>query len=449
MKKVIFTSLLAMLVTGLAFAQTSNMQSIERKLPAQLANLFKKTQRTPAKRSVPSTLRTEPLRLDSAIRFIDYDLLPKDSTPVTRTLYQYPSATVTVEYEEQHDGGQWQRLSRFTETRDQLGRVIELSGDDYDADANKYTLNSKLRLYPRGNSVELLDSVVIYTWNPDLKLLERNLLQKNLYNEQNRLVKVLTEIQIVGFNVNTLENYTYNAAGENTLIEEFKVFNGILSPSSKTAMSYANGKLKELTLSLYWQGNFVPSDRETFTYFAGGYRQELFLWDESKAAWFKTQNLEYRSDAWDRITSLEKQSKGFDGNPDSRQLEKYKYAANGDGVNAEDMKLEELYLWDIAQAKFILNDRKHYYYRGISTDVPDVQIDAKSLRIYPNPSAEKVYLSLEQDAQVRVYNAMGQLMLSQPVLSGQALELYTLPKGVYYLLAKEKQTLYSGKVIKL
>lgn len=449
MKKVIFTSLFGFLILGISFAQSSSIQNATRNWPPHLAKLLQKAQGTVARNAQTPTLRNAALRLDSTLRFIGYDLAAQDSIPVLRTTYQYPKPNVEQTYEDQFAEGAWRRLSRFSETHDQLGRVVDLTGEDYDADRHKYTLTSKLLLYPRGNSLALLDSIVVYAWNPELAQLEKSLLQKNLYNEQNRLVRILTEIQVLGFNVNTLENYSYNAAGENTLIEEFKVFNGILAPSYRTAMNYSNGKLKELTLSLYWQGNFVNSDREVFTYFTGGYRQELFLWDESTAAWIKTQNVEYRSDNWGRTTSVERHSKGFDGEPDSRQQEKYKYITDGNGVNAEDLALEELLLWDVNQGKFVLHDRKHYYYKGISTDVPELEVDAKTLRVYPNPSAEKVYLSLEQDAQVWVYNVVGQLMLSQQVLSGQALELYTLPKGVYYLLAREKQRLYSGKMIKL
>lgn len=449
MKKLFFTSLFTVLTLGVSFAQNSSIQSTTRNWPPHLLSLLRKTKGILAKNTEMPTLRNTALRLDSTLRFIGYDLAVQDSTAVLRTIYQYPKSNVTQHYEDQLAEGQWIRLSRFTETRDQSGRVVELSGEDYDANANTYTLASKLLLYPRGNSPELLDSVVIYAWNPDLEQLEKSLLQKNLYNEQNRLVRILTDIQVLGFNVTTQENYTYNTAGENTLIEDFKVFNGILAPSSRTTMSYTNGKLKELTLSLYWQGSFVPSDREVFTYFTGGYRQELFLWDESKAAWYKTQNVEYRSDNWGRITSQERQSKGFNGEPDSRQQEKYKYITGGNGANAENLALEELYLWDVNQGKFILHDRKHYYYRGISTNVPDLEVDAKTLRVYPNPSTDKVYLSLEQDAQVQVYNTAGQVMFSQQVLSRQALDIHMLPKGVYYFLAQQEQNLYSGKMIKL
>lgn len=447
MKKLFFTSMLAFLMASISFAQIANIQRIERDLPAHVAQVLKRAQQVLTPKTQAPTLRIEALRLDSSIRFIAYDLESKDSTPVVRTRNQYPNPNVAVEYQDQLEEGQWQTLSRFTQTRDQLGRVIELSGESYDA--GQYILESKLLLYPRGNSMEMLDSVVIYAWNPDIEQLEKALKQNNVYNEKNQLIRTWSEVVVSGFKVELLENYTYNAAGENTLIEDFKIYFGIMAPSTRTEMKYKDGKLQEHVLSLYVQGKFIPSDRETFTYFTGGHRQEVFIWVDSTASWFKIQNLDYRSDRWGRIVSLEKKFRGFDGEPDTRQLEKYQYITEGEGANATDLAREEVYLWDLAQNKFILNERTHYYYRGISTHVPDLEVDAKTLRVYPNPSTDKVYLSLEQDAQVQVYNTAGQVMFSQQVLSGQALDIHMLPKGVYYFLARQEQNLYSGKMIKL
>lgn len=449
MKKLFFTTLLAFLMVGISFAQIASLQRIERELPAHVVQVLKRAQHRMTSKIQSPVLRTEPFRLDSTVRFIAYDLTTKDSTPVVRTRNHYPSPNVTVEYQDQFDEGQWQILSRFTQTRDQLGRMIELSGESYDADTEQYTVESRLLLYPRGNSMEMLDSVVIHAWNPDIEQLEKALKQNNVYNEKNQLIRIWSEVVVDGFKVQLLENYTYNAAGENTLIEDFKIFFGIMAPSTRTEMSYKDGKLQEHVLSLYVQGKFIPSDRETFAYFTGGYRQEVFVWVDSSTSWYKIQNLDYRSDKWQRIVSLEKKSRGSGGNPDTRHFEKFQYITEGEGANSKDFALEELYLWDLDQNKFILNERKHYYYRGISTDLPELEVDAKTLRVYPNPSTDKVYLSLEQDAQVQVCNAAGQVMLSQQVLNGQALDIHALPKGVYYFLARQEQRLYSGKMIKL
>lgn len=447
MKKLFFTSMLAFLMANISFAQIANSQRIEPDLPAHVAQVLKRAQQVLTPKTQGPTLRTEPLRLDSSIRFIAYDLATKDSTPVVRTRNQYPNPSVTVEYQDQLEEGQWQTLSRFTQTRDQLGRVIELSGESYDA--GQYILESKLLLYPRGNSMEMLDSVVIYAWNPDIEQLEKALKQNNVYNEKNQLIRTWSEVVVSGFKVELLENYTYNAAGENTLIEDFKIYFGIMAPSTRTEMKYKDGKLQEHVLSLYVQGKFIPSDRELFSYYSGGFRQEVFIWDEANANWYKIQNLIHRIDAWNRIVWREKLSRGSEGGPDERQLELYTYLTEGTGANAADLKREELFHWDTAQSKFNLSDRKYYYYRGISTRVPDLEVDAKTLRVYPNPSTDKVYLSMEQDAQVQVYNTAGQVMFSQQVLSGQALDIHMLPKGVYYFLARQEQNLYSGKMIKL
>lgn len=449
MKKLFFTTLLAFLMVGISFAQIASLQRIERELPAHLVQVIKRVQQVLTPKTQASTLRTEPLRLDSTIRFVAYDLTTKDSTPVVRTRNQYPNPKVTIEYQEQFEAGQWKILSRFVQTQDQLGRVIELSGESYDAGTGQYTLESRLLLYPRGNSMEMLDSIVIYAWNPEVEQLEKALKQNNVYNEKNQLIRSWSEVVVDGFKVELLENYTYNAAGENTLIEDFKIYFGIMAPSTRTEMSYKDGKLQEHVLSLYVQGKFIPSDRELYSYYSGGFRQEVFIWDEANAGWYKIQNLIHRIDAWNRIVWREKLFRGSEGAPDERQLELYTYLTEGTGANGADLKREELFFWDNTSSKFNLSERKYYYYRGVSTRAPELEVDAKTLRVYPNPSTDRVYLSLEEDAQVQVYNTAGQIMLSQQVLSGQALDIYTLPKGVYYFLARQEQRLYSGKMIKL
>lgn len=448
MKKAIFTSLLALLVMSLSYAQTFSSQNIKRNLPSQLASLLQKAQGKSPKSPRIATLRTPALKLDSTVRFIGYDLDPQDSVPVIRTIYKYPKPNITTAHTEQHNGNQWYTLGRLSEIRDQLGRINEILIDTFNTDSGKYLLNSRLLFYPHGNSPELLDSIVIYAWNPDLEGLEKNLSQHNFFNAQDKLLKTVTTIQISGLKFSSQETYTYNAAGENTLIEEFNVFEEVLLPAARTEISYIYGKPQEIILSLYQQGNFIPNDRQVFKYVSGGYYQDIFLWDETLSSWEKTQSFIYKTDAWERILWVDKSFKDLDGSPDEKQLELYTYLWPGDDANAEDLLREDFFLWDQTQSKYYLNERNFYYY-GISTNVPELEVNAHNLRVYPNPGTDKVYLSSNQDAQVQVYNTAGQLMLSQQVLNGQALHIAVLPKGVYYFLAREKQNLYSGTLIKL
>ncbi|MBK9492115.1 MAG: T9SS type A sorting domain-containing protein [Haliscomenobacter sp.] len=304
----------------------------------------------------------------------------------------------------------------------------------------KYQPESKLILYRRGNFSTLIDSVAIYIWNEDSNNWEKTLLQTNSYNAQNRLARELSEITVEGLKYQSMVTYTYNEAGKNTLIEEVNLFFGIVSPVSRTAMTYnPEGKLKEVMVSLYLRGEFVLSEREVFAYKPGAYKQDTYLRDETTGVWNKTQSLLYKLDVWNRTASLEKTFMGFDGNPEARELTVYGYVVNGDQPNYQHLTMEQIYQWDKATGAYNLSDRKFYHYRGISTDLPDLEVKAKSLLIFPNPAQDKIQLSLEEDAQVWVYNVLGQQLLSRRLGAGQSLDVMQLSRGVYYVVAQHER----------
>lgn len=449
MNKLFFTVLVTLLTSSLIFAQSLSKTDWYQQLPKQALALLQKVNFGVASASKEPTLRVEPLRLDSTRSFSGYDLPTTDSFPNVRSRFQYPKPNVQVEINALYQQGKWVTTGRFTETRDQLGRVVELAGDSYLEAEKKYEPESKLMLYPRGNFSTLIDSVAIYIWNDGINNWEKTLLQTNSYNAQNRLAREFSEITVEGLKYQSMVTYTYNEAGKNTLIEEVKLFNGIVSPVSRTAMTYnGDGKLSESIVSVYWKGNFVPSDREVFLYAPDAHRVDTYLWVQPNGFWDKTQSHLYKLDVWNRTASLEKTFKGFDGNPDSRELVLYSYAVAGDQPDYHRLALEQTLQWDITAGKFNLSNRKFYHYRGISTDLPDLEVKVKSLLIFPNPSQEKIQLSLEEDAQVWVYNAMGQQMLSRRLAAGQSLDVMNLTRGVYYVVAQQEQVLYTGKLIK-
>lgn len=449
MKKLFFTTLVTLLTGGFIFAQSLSKSERYQQLPKEALILLQKVNFGSTAESKEPTLRVEPLRLDSTRSFFGYSLSIKDSVPNVRSRFQYPKPTVTVEINDLFQQGTWITTGRFTETRDQLGRVVELTGESYLDEEKKYQPESKLRIYPRGNFSTLIDSVAIYLWNEDGNKWEKTLLQTNSYNAQNRLARELSEITVEGLKYQSMVTYTYNAAGKNDTIKEIDIFFGIISPVSITAMTYtADGKLKEVWVSKYQKGEFVLSARETYAYAPDMYRHDLFERDETYGVWHKTQSLLYKLDQWKRIASLEKSLLGFDEDPDTRELVLYTYAVAGDQPDYQKLSLEQTLQWDDAAGKFNLSDRKFYHYRGISTDLPDLEVKVKSLLIYPNPTQESVQLSLEEDAQVWVFNGLGQQMLSRRLAAGQSLDVMNLSRGIYYVVAQQEQILYTGKLIK-
>lgn len=449
MKKLFFTTLVTLLTGGLILAQSLSRSERYKQLPKEALVLLQKVNFGSTSESKEPTLRVEPLRLDSTRSFFGYALSAKDSVPNVRSRFQYPKSNVTVEINALFQQGTWINTGRFTETRDQLGRVVELAGESYLEEEKKYQPESKLLIYPRGNFSTLIDSVAIYIWNEDSNKWEKTLLQTNSYNAQNRLAREFAEITVDGLKYQSIATYTYNAAGKNDTIKAINIFYGIISPVSNTAMTYTtDGKLKEVWVSKYQKGEFVLSERETYAYAPDAYRHDLFERDETYGVWHKTQSLLYKLDQWNRIASLEKSFLGFDEDPDTRELVLYTYAVAGDQPNYQHLALEQTLQWDNAAGKFNLSDRKFYHYRGISTDLPDLEVKVKSLLIYPNPTQEKVQLSLEDDAQVWVFNALGQQLLSKRLVAGQSLDVMNLSRGIYYIVAQQEQILYTGKLIK-
>ena len=229
MKKLLFTALVTFLTGSLIFAQSLSRTERYQHLPQQAIALLKKVNAGFVAEANHPTLRVEPLRLDSTRSFFGYDVSAKDSLATVRSRFQYPKPNVKVEINAINQQGNWITTGRFTETRDQLGRVVELAGDSYLEDEKKYQPESKLLLYPRGNFSTLIDSVAIYLWNEDTNNWEKTLLQTNSYNAQNRLAREVSEITVEGLKYQSMVTYTYNEAGKNTLIEEISVFFGIIS----------------------------------------------------------------------------------------------------------------------------------------------------------------------------------------------------------------------------
>lgn len=73
--------------------------------------------------------------------------------------------------------------------------------------------------------------------------------------------------------------------------------------------------------------------------------------------------------------------------------------------------------------------------QSITTSVPEEQVKG-SVQIYPNPADDKVNIvvdELMEGAQVSVVNALGQVVLQQPVTSSRSLDTNGLSEGFYYV----------------
>ncbi len=87
-------------------------------------------------------------------------------------------------------------------------------------------------------------------------------------------------------------------------------------------------------------------------------------------------------------------------------------------------------------------------------NVPPVKAITK-MNLYPNPSANVLYVSLTdmatQNAIIKIYNTMGQEVYTDTFSTSTNLKINTgnLPNGVYTVLIETKESIYSDKFIKV
>ena len=76
---------------------------------------------------------------------------------------------------------------------------------------------------------------------------------------------------------------------------------------------------------------------------------------------------------------------------------------------------------------------------GRNDDLSTSDISTSTLKIYPNPTKDKVYIKgfIHQDSLIEVYNLVGQKVITQKAKSGltQTIEVQFLPKGTYIIKA--------------
>ena len=66
-------------------------------------------------------------------------------------------------------------------------------------------------------------------------------------------------------------------------------------------------------------------------------------------------------------------------------------------------------------------------------DVYDVEENTMSLRVYPNPVSNTLYISSNADFTYSMYNNMGQEVVKGNAQGSQRINVNELPKGIYFL----------------
>ncbi len=90
-----------------------------------------------------------------------------------------------------------------------------------------------------------------------------------------------------------------------------------------------------------------------------------------------------------------------------------------------------------AEPDFRLKNRTYgYFSAGVSTK-ENIELEAKT-NIYPNPTADRVFVAAPEDATATVFDLNGRILLSQQAVN-QWINVANLPKGMYLMKITNKE----------
>ena len=388
--------------------------------------------------------RSEELQLDSIISYFGYGINLNDSMPLFRNTFTYPEPTVQVVVEYFFDQDHWTALRRSTLKTDNLGRMEETIAEAYDAEAGIFVPESRIKLFPRENSLDLVDSLFVYEWSATVKSWDRQLAVWNQHNDLNQLTESRSSIEVFEMPFVFLDRYSYSPLGDLREIHSFIVDGGIEISSGKKEFLYQDRLLTYVTTSVdNGTEGFVAQSQIEYIYNDFDQVQLVLsnVYDLDKQEWTTTQIDGYVYDSEERVISKEEILFTPDGFGD-RHKTQFSYVAD------EYVASEAEYFYDTNTESWLLEDRKFFYYDQLSAVEPEVPGKADALFLYPNPSSGVVQIKLVGQVSIYVYSLSGQLVQKFHMApSEKILDLSHLPAGMYQVMAKSDEDYFSGKFI--
>lgn len=365
-----------------------------------------------------------------------------DSTAFQRTLYDYPLPTQRIETNAEFIEGVWVDQTRINLTYDGLGRTIETILERYDIGAMLFFPQSRIQTFPRGNSLTQADSVFTYNWLAGQNEWERIIALRNRFNAQNQLIEGETVISFSGQGFRSKDIYFYNAQGNLIRIENYSVVSGQFLLVGFTNHVFGNGLLQNtISYAVVPPADSLPLNRTFNTYNEHNLisRIEVSTWDFVNKVWVDATATVYTYDAEKRVQS---RIDTVIANGITQTTRKdFFYNALGDLIR------EEIYAGTGEPNEWVL-ERKSFYYYDLASSLKDPKVSTRVLQISPNPSRDEIRLDLPSGAYFQVYNTAGQIQLSGEMNGQNRLDIRLWPKGLYLIVAQDKQMHWMGKVLK-
>ncbi|MBK6997947.1 MAG: T9SS type A sorting domain-containing protein [Lewinellaceae bacterium] len=397
---------------------------------------------TPSANNVASTRNV--LQLDSTKTFYGYGLNGVgDSTPLYRTIYAYPQPNTKIETEFEYINDNWLQVYRATLTSDDQERLVEVFAEAFDAETQTFIPDSRIEVFPHGDSPELIDSAFTYLWDSTILDWHIILSIRNKFDAQDeRLVESFSSIDYFGDPVIFQELYSYDANGDNHLIEEFAILGSDVFPSSRTDLMYVDHRPIEVLVSISDGISFFPQNRTNYAYtlFGAVRKQMNFEWDVALDKFHLGQTIDYSYDNAQRLSAKETALLPQNAH-ETRERILYAY------VEDENLYLEWGFVWNDDLFDWLQDSKKYYYYDGL-VGVQPSPVQAQNLEISPNPTSGLVQLKLDGPALIQVYDAHGAMVGSAENRSDNLLNLIDLPSGLYFITARSENEQYVGRLIK-
>jgi len=383
------------------------------------------------------------LQLDSTKTFYQYDLnFPGDSTPLFRTINKYPFADTKIEVNYQFENGEWLALNRSTIISDNQERLTEVVAEAFDPVSQAFRLDSRLLIFSHGDSPELVDSVFTHAWDTTIQDWTPVFSIRNVFDDQDRLLESNSQVDYFGDPLIFRDVYSYDANGDNHLIESYAILGADEFLGERTDLVYVDHRPIEVLVSVAESTGFSQQSRTNYAYtlFGAVRKQMNFEWDVEKGNFRLYQTIDYLYDFAQRLAGKETIFMPLNA-WDERERISYSY------IDDENLYLEWVHNWDHDLFDWILDSKKYYYYNGLVSVDPTPR-PALALTASPNPTTGFVQFNFDDEATVRVFDLAGQLVQSRLMQPGQALDLTALPAGVYAVTALEGRDFYSGRVVK-
>ena len=379
-------------------------------------------------------------QLDSTKTFFEYTQgLGGDSTPIFRSTFEYPQPNTMIETNFQYDQGQWQPLNRSTILSDDQKRLLEVIAEVYDTDSQTFKPESRVVIFPHGDSPELIDSFLTALWDPTILDWRILVAHENFFDTQDRILESVTLFDNSGNPLIIKEVYSYNANGENHLIEEFELSGNDVIPTHRTEIKYVvDGPLEVLVLVAAGD-SFIQKSRTNYAYnlFGALRKKTEFKWNAAQDRFYFFKTVDFSYDSNQRLSAIANTRHTLE----ELQQTAYGYLAN------ENLYVEMVFNWDDDLFDWVLESKKYYYYSGlVSVDPSPVAV--QPLALSPNPTAGFTRLNLEGPGYFQIYNTGGSLVGSGEYQPDDLLNLVDLPNGLYFITARSEAGVYAGRLVK-